>query len=177
MPVSRKYDVFGPFEIPRNDKQQRVNEKSLRNFWNELEGQNEGLASASGCYIFGIRAGRGATPWYVGQAKKTFRQECFASHKLVKYNEVITAKKGTPILFLLARRTPTGRFAKKLSSKEEANWVENRLIHHCLNANDRLLNVRDTAFPQEVRIPGLLNSPKARRSTEVRELRRLLNLK
>ena len=179
MPVRRRYEVFGPFEIPRTANLRRIDENSLRVFWNELEklrAKNKGLASASGCYIFGIRAGKGAKPWYVGQAKKTFKQECFTDHKLVRYNRVLTERKGTPILFLLARRTPTGRFAGKLGSKE-ADWVEKRLIHHCLDANDGLLNVRDTAFSQEVIIPGLLNSPKARRSTEVQELRSLLTLK
>ncbi len=183
MPVrrknERKYEVFGPFEIPRTASLRRVDKNSLNDFWNELEdrrAKNEGLASASGCYVFGIRAGKGAKPWYVGQATKTFKQECFTKHKLYHYNEVLTERKGTPILFLLARMTPTGRFKGKLGSKE-ADWVEKRLIHQCLDANDDLLNVRDTAFSQEVIIPGLLNSPKARRSTEVQELRSLLTLK
>ena len=59
----RKYDVFGPFEIPRTEKRQRVDRKSFRHFWNEVEAlrqKNEGLASASGCYIFAIRAGKGS---------------------------------------------------------------------------------------------------------------------
>ena len=174
----RRYDVFGPFEIPRTNSRRRVDRSSLRDFWNELEAlrpKNEGLASASGCYIFGIRAGKGAKPWYVGQATRTFRQECFTPHKLVRYNEVLTERKGTPLLFLLARMTPTGRFAGKLGPKE-ADWVENQLIHHCLSANDDLLNVRGTAFSAEVIIPGLLNSPQARRSTEVQDLRSLLSL-
>ena len=174
----RKYDVFGPFEIPRTENRQRVDRKSLRHFWNEVEAlrqKNEGLASASGCYIFAIRAGKGAKPWYVGQATKTFRQECFTPHKLVHYNEVLTERKGTPILFLLARMTPTGRFANKLGARE-ADWAENLLIHHCLRANDDLLNIRGTAFSTEVVIPGLLNSPQARRSREARDLRGLLNL-
>ena len=80
----RKYDVFGPFKIPRTENRQRVDRRGLRDFWNEVETlrqRNESLASASGCYIFAIRAGKGAKPWYVGQATKTFRQECFTPHK------------------------------------------------------------------------------------------------
>lgn len=174
----RKYDVFGPFEIPRTENRQRVDRTSLRSFWQEVEAQppkNEGLASASGCYIFGIRAGKGAKPWYVGQATRTFRQECFTPHKLVHYNGVLTGRTGTPILFLLARMTPTGRFVNTLGPRE-ADWVEQLLIHHCLLANDDLLNVRGTAFSTEVIIPGILNSPKARRSKEEKDLRNLLNL-
>ena len=174
----RKYDVFGPFEFPRTKSRRRVDRSSLGNFWEEVEAlrqKNEGLASASGCYIFGIRAGKGAKPWYVGQATKTFRQECFTPHKLVHYNEVLTERKGTPILLLLARMTPTGRFARNLGARE-ADWTERLLIHHCLSANDDLLNVRGTAFSAEVIIPGLLNSPRARPSKEATDLRCLLSL-
>lgn len=176
MPARRKYRVFGPFEIPRMSNLKRVDKTALKDFWEALHEKNVGLASASGCYIFGIRAGKGAKPWYVGQATKTFKQECFTDHKLLHYNSILTERMGTPILFLLARMTPTGRFAAKLNTKEAA-WVEERLIHQCLDANDDLLNVRNTAFSQEIIIPGILNSPKSRRSREERELRKLLALK
>ena len=176
MPVRRKYDVFGPFEIPRIKNGRRVDRDRRKNFWDELEEKNEGLAFASGCYIFGIRAGQGAKPWYIGKATKTFKQECFTDHKLVKYNQVLDQMKGTPILFLLARRTPTGKFAKNLGAKE-SEWVERELIHRCLDANDSLLNKRDTAFYQEVIIPGLINNPRARPSLEVQKLLNLLKPK
>ena len=175
----RNYDLFGPFNIPRTDNLQRVDKKGLREFWREVETENEsnrGLATARGCYIFGIRAGKGATPWYVGKATKTFRQECFTSHKLVHYNDVLLNRKGTPVLFLLARMTPTGKFIKTLKAPE-ANWVERILIHHCLNANSELCNVSGTALSSEVVIPGLLNNPRGQPSEASQNLRKLLSLR
>ena len=97
----RGYRVFGPFEIPRRKDRLQVERSELREFWKTVEGAADGLAAARGCYIFGIRAGKGAKPWYVGQAKRSFKQECFAPHKLVHYNGQISGSKGTPILLLL----------------------------------------------------------------------------
>ena len=169
----------GPFEVPRRDGGPRVDKRQLKGFWKEVEAAdkaNEGLADASGCYIFGIRAGRGAKPWYVGQAKTAFRKECFASHKLVHYNEILLKRKGTPILFLLARKTPRGVFARTLRERE-ANRLENLLIDYCLQANSDLLNIRGAAFLKEVIVPGLLNSPPGQPSKEAQFLRGLLSIR
>ena len=171
----RKYGVYGPFQIPRTDDRLEVDRSRLRDFWKEVDEWSGGLAGASGCYVFAMRAAKGARPWYVGQAKRGFRQECFAAHKLVRYNSVIGRRQGTPILFLLARVTPKGKFTKKLGPKE-ANWVENLLIRQCLQANAELLNVSGTAFATEVVIPGVFHSPAGPRSTETAALRGLLNL-
>ena len=174
--VKRKYGVFGPFEVPRHDGGRVVASGQLQDFWEEVGKNHPGLPDASGCYIFGIRAGKGATPWYVGQAKKAFREECFTYHKLHRYNEVLVdLKKGTPILLFLARQTPKGRFANKLP-KPEADSLENLLIHNCLRANQELLNISKTSFFKEAEIPGLLNSPQGVPPESTRFLRRLLNL-
>ena len=159
---ARKYRLFGPLEIPRGDDLKDVERKALKGFWEAAEDLRAGLAAASGCYIFAIRAGLGTRPWYVGQAKKGFQQECFTDPKLLRYNGVIGRKKGTPLLFLVARMTPTGRLANGLDEKE-VTWVENQLISHCLVANKELLNVSGVAFPTEVVIPGLLNTSRGSR--------------
>ena len=104
--AERRYWVYGPFEIPRIADRSEVDGAGLSGFWKEVETRDVGLAMASGCYVFGIRAAKGATPWYVGQAKVSFRQECFTRHKLNHYNSVIAHRTGTPILFLVARATP-----------------------------------------------------------------------
>ena len=70
----RNYGLFGPFEIPRVANG-RVDQRMLGNFWEKAEAGCPGLAKASGCYIFGIRAAKGARPWYVGQAKKAFKRD------------------------------------------------------------------------------------------------------
>ena len=172
----RDYGVFGPCDIPR-DTSGHVDDKRLAQFWQKAEAMFvDGLAGASGCYIFGVRAGRGATPWYIGQAKHSFKQECFTDRNLRRYDKILRQGRGTPILFLLARRTPVGRFQRRLG-EAEANRLENLLIDHCLQANSNLLNKRGTAFLKEVRIPGLLNSPPGPYSQEAKSLRRLLSIK
>lgn len=159
----RKYGVFGPFEVPRRYSGRVATPRKPRGFWEEVGENDPGLPDASGCYIVGIRAGKGATPWYVGQAKKAFREECFTSHKRLHYNEVLAdLKRGKPILLLLARQTPKGKFVKKLS-KPEADILENLLIYKCLHTNRELLNIGGTSFFKEAEIPGLLNSPRGPR--------------
>lgn len=174
--AERKYWVYGPFEIPRNRDLQQVENGGLPDFWRMVEDWDFGLAMASGCYVFGMRATKGSTPWYVGQAKVSFRQECFTTHKLNHYNSVIEARKGAPILFLVARTSPVrGSFVKRLG-RREADWVENFLIRQCLVANKQLLNVSGTAFAKGVVLPGVFRPGKGRYGAEVQEFRRLLNL-
>ena len=171
----RNYGLFGPFEIPRAANG-RVDQRVLGDFWEKAEAGCPGLAKASGCYIFGIRAAKGARPWYVGQARKAFKRECFTDSKLLRYNTVLADQdKGTPILFLLARMTPGGRFKMSLGVRE-AGWVESMLIHHCLDANGDLLNVSGTALSTEVVIPGLFRSPPGKPTPEARFLKTLLSL-
>ena len=172
----RKYDLFGPLKIARTEYG-HVDAGKLTEFWETANALSAGLSTASGCYIFGIRASKGIKPWYVGQATRGFKQECFTPDKLVKYNDVLCAiGKGTPVLFLLARRTPRGRFAKTLQN-DEANWVERLLIHYCLHANDQLVNQHGTRFPKEVVIPGLINSHVGKPPKEVQQLRLMLSIK
>ena len=174
--AERRYWVYGPFEIPRDRDLMEVDKRGLRGFWEAVENAELGLAGASGCYVFGMRATKGARPWYVDQAKVSFRQECFTKHKLDHYNSVIEARRGTPILFLVARATPErGHFVRRLG-RREADWMENLLIRHCLVANKRLLNVSGTVFPKEVVVPGVFRPGKGRNGVDVREFRRLLSL-
>ena len=174
--VRRRYGVFGPFKVPRDDGGRVADSGQLRDFWGKVGKNDPGLPDASGCYIFGIRASKGAKPWYVGQAKQAFRNECFTYHKLHHYNKVLAdRKKGTPILLLLVRLTPGGGFVNQLS-KSEANSLENLLIYNCLRANQELLNTSRTSFFREAEIPGLLNSPQGAPSESTKFLSRLLNL-
>ena len=87
---------------------------ALADFWGQAELAHQGLRSGVGCYIFAVRAGKGITPWYVGQSKGAFEKECFAYQKQAIYREVMDdIAKGTPILFLIVRMTPKGRLSKR----------------------------------------------------------------
>ena len=57
-----RYGVFGPFEVPRDDDGRVADFGQLRDFWGKVGENHPELPNASGCYIFGIRAGRGGTP-------------------------------------------------------------------------------------------------------------------
>ena len=117
--AERRFWVYGPFEIPRSQDLLEVDKGGLRGLWEQVEYAEFGLAVASGCYVFRMRATSGSRPWYVGQAKVSFRQECFTRHKLNHYNSVIEAKRGIPILFLVARATPErGQFVRRLGRRE-----------------------------------------------------------
>jgi hypothetical protein len=94
------FQVHGPFEVPthRGRAARFINEEMGRQFWKE----NPNLAYRRGCYVFAIRAGRGATPLYVGMARDKFKQEVFAHHKLTRYQEGLADySRGTPVLFFL----------------------------------------------------------------------------
>ncbi|MBK6688480.1 MAG: hypothetical protein IPG45_28670 [Deltaproteobacteria bacterium] len=70
-----------------------ITNENVQSFW----GDNDDLGGRKGCYIFGIRAGKGWTPGYVGKATKSFKQEVFAHDKLTRYQQFLADyKRGTP---------------------------------------------------------------------------------
>jgi hypothetical protein len=102
------FKVFGPYPIRREGRLISKSREHLRAFWSEIEAEAKGLPDACGCYVFSIRR----RAWYVGLAEKqSFCQECFALHKLTQYNYSLQRVSGEPQLHLLAKLTPTGRFA------------------------------------------------------------------
>ena len=160
----RNYRVYGPLDIPRTDDLRQVDRKRLSGFWKNANDAASELATATGCYIFGIRAGKGARPWYVGQAKKSFKNECFTPHKLLYYNTAVLKRQGTPIMFLVARMTPgraeirekiraeRGRLGGKPADsplfrrqQKSTQYKWNRLLHRS----------HDTRFIQESSRPTL----------------------
>lgn len=173
------YDTYGPFEIPRTRTRGRLlpdfNARTLRGFWTEVSNEKLGLSNARGCYVFAISAGGGIRPWYVGQSKTGFRQECFQPTKKVIYTEVCAAiERGKPVLILVARLTSTGNFMRGRLRDDEASFVERMLMLQALSSNPDLKNVAGLAHAKQLRIPGLLNSPKGTQGPGARLLRRTL---
>ena len=152
-----KYATFGEFEIPRRGS--TIDKSELSTFWDSVESTEYWLSNAVGCYLFAIRAGAGIRPWYVGRSTTGFRKECFASHKLVHYTEVIAEMgKGTPVMILVARLTATENFARAVP-RNEIDFVEKQLIYRALERNPDLKNVMNKKF-KGVSIPGFMNNPK-----------------
>lgn len=167
-----------PIEIPRQSNGLIAADKvSLTTFWSRVdEEMEEGLSGTIGCYIFSLRAGKGALPWYVGKAEKqSFRKECFASHKLVHYNNVIADRKGTPLLTLVAKYTPKGKIINPTGNEHlDIQFLETILISNCLRRNADLFNIKDTKLLREMMVPGLLNTPKGKAATSVLNFKELI---
>ena len=176
-----KYEVFGPFCLPRAKNAHgnltlNLSIHTIKKFWVEVEKRHQDLSNAVGCYIFGVEHGKTINPWYIGQAKKNFKDECLADHKRDKYRTVMDdVRRGKPVLIFVARLTDTGKFKGKLA-KDEAKFVENKLIHSALILNPSLQNVRSTKFLHEVQVPGFLQIGPGQPSEGAKLLKKTLGL-
>jgi len=166
------------FEIPRQDNGLIAGDKeSMLDFWARVDDEQEDkLSGAIGCYIFSIRAGKGALPWYVGLAEKqSFRKECFTSHKLVHYNNAVANRRGTPLLTLVAKYTPGNKLLGPTGGEHrDIQFLEAMLISNCLSRNAELFNIRDTKLLREMVVPGLINTPQGKAAASVSDFRVLI---
>jgi len=167
-----------PFAIPKQKNGLVVTDKkTLAEFWDELDEETEcDLSGAIGCYIFSIRAGKGVLPWYVGLAEKqSFRKECFTPHKLNHYNNAVAARKGTPMLTLVAKYTPSGKLISPTGgTHRDIQHLEPMLIAKCLGRNPNLLNMKDTMLLREMVVPGLINGGKGQPTASVATFKALI---
>ena len=126
-------------------------------FWQSVEASIPGLSDACGCYVFAVKARCGALPWYVGlTTKRTFEGEAYGAHQVNHYNPVVVGKVGVSAqLFLLAKETPTGRFAKSsVRSRKDIEYLETFLFGVALNRNAKLRNSKNTKFLKNICVPG-----------------------
>ena len=174
------YEVHGPLKLPRNrNRLLPPQKKQLNKFWDTVDTQHPGLAEACGCYLFGIRAGRGLRIWYVGQAnRQSFRHECLTLSKIALYNDAIASRTGTPVIFLVARRTRSDRAYSKPSRRgfRDIAFLEDYFIGAALVRNDQLLNQKGTKLFKEIVVPGFLNPPQGPSGNAAVSLRRALRL-
>ncbi|EHR7861162.1 hypothetical protein HJ171_23185 [Vibrio parahaemolyticus] len=174
-----KFYPYESVEIPRTEKGLIDNSKpAMIEFWESVEELEEGLSEAIGIYIFSVRAGQGNLPWYVGKAEKqTFKKECFTHHKLTHYNNCIVGKRGTPLLTLLPKFTPSWGFPKPTNAcHSDINALEKMLIGTCLQKNRNLLNIRDTKLHKEIVVPGYINTPQGGVSNSVKDFKHLIGV-
>ena len=155
-----QFEVFGPFELPR----QRsglvdVSRDAKRKLIDDLESKRIGLSQAHGCYVFGTASGRGTLPWYVGKAERlSFIREVLSPSKLVHYNDVLGDRnRGKPVLYLIARITPKGRFCRPTSNRT-VQYLETLLIGICIRRNADLRNSKDTKLLRELKVRGIFNT-------------------
>jgi hypothetical protein len=173
--------IFFPhtaIEIPRQKNGHvAADRESLTFFWDTVNSQLEdGLAGGIGCYIFSVKSGGGSLPWYVGLAEKqSFRKECFTSHKLVHYNDVLAGRRGIPMMTFVAKYTPGERLLGPTGNEHrDIRFLERMLISNCLKRNADVSNSRDTKLLREMMVPGLMNSPAGKASTSVSDFKNLI---
>ena len=169
-----KFEPYGPFKLPRLDGEI---DRSKRNaFWKEIEARHPLLPDAVGCYIFALKAAKGIRPWYVGKTeRRSFAGETWEPGKLLGYGRVVRKHKGTPMLFLLAKLTDQGKFARPTKRKMGAvAALEEMLIAVCLQRNRELLNKKTTRYLKGLQVPGYLNDNPGARPKSAKALARLL---
>ena len=153
-----KYEVHGPFKVPRNRRLIDHSPVARRTFWETVDDCETGLSKAVGCYVFCI----GRRPWYVGVAERqAFDRECFALHKIVAFNSALNkVAKGQPQLVLISKMTNSGRFAKPTTNAHKSSqFLEDMMIGMALAANPEIVNVKGTKFSKELVVPGVINTP------------------
>lgn len=171
------YSVHGPYTLPRYRNLVTRDFREKRAFWSNVEDDEQGLASACGCYVFTIRG----IVRYVGlAAKQTFKGECFKPHKLNQYDLGLQETQGEPRLILIAKRTPEGRFAKPTQNDNghgDIVFLEQMLIGMGIQREPDLLNIRGTKLLKSMHVPGVLNTTQGEaRANSVQALRFALGL-
>ncbi|MCL2629231.1 MAG: hypothetical protein FWD33_00845 [Alphaproteobacteria bacterium] len=168
-----KFDTFFFDSIPLKwNRKTREIDKSV--FWKQAETKQgfQGISEAKGCYIFGLSCAGGLMPYYVGQAKKTFKQEVFGLHQMRIYDKCINNNKGTPVLILVSAMTGKNEFSKANHDKV-INWVEDLLISYALERNPKVENSSKTAYWKNVEIPGLWKTGWGKNTKDSNALKRM----
>jgi hypothetical protein len=174
-----KFSVHGPFEVPRHNGLVDTSATAKKTFWHAVESKSPSLSSACGCYIFVVKARRGALPWYVGlTTRRTFKAEALGAHQINHYNPALVKKVGVKAqLFFLAKETPSGRFAKpSKNSHRDVKFLEIFLFGVALNRNSALRNAKNTKFLKGICVPGVINSPQRPPHKQDRALKSALGL-
>lgn len=170
-----RYTVHGPFEILRAGHIISRDRNDKLDLWRRTDAEEEDLSYACGCYVFSIRH----RVWYVGLAERqSFRKECFAPHKLTQYDASLNEVSGVPYLYLLAKRTPKGRFATpSKSGYKDIQALEKLLIGQAIKRNPDVMNIKDTKILRELNVPGIINSEQGQgRASAVQALRQSLGI-
>ena len=136
--------VIGPIDVDYRDAlaAKCIEPENKKEFLARLK--KHGISDKQGCYVFCMRSGKGYTPWYVGKATKSMRQECMEQHKLVKYSLVFAnGTHGSPVMFFIVPEGTKNKVGRKVCDE-----VETELIQYALNKNHDLLNIQKTTIPE-----------------------------
>jgi len=161
--------IIGPRELTtyKGKVARTITDDDVRAFWRH----NEDVAPRRGCYVFGMRAGKGMTPAYVGKATRNFHREVLADNKVKRYQRVLANyHRGKPVLFFVL--APYRRGAPNV---EDIGALERYLIQVAMRANPDILNVQGTKT-ERWGILGVVRGGKGKPSGAARKFRALLKL-
>ena len=171
------FDIAGPFEISRHGRKKNITKNSIAGLRERLEECEKGLSESCGCYIFAKRAGGGVIPWYVGKAcRRSMLKEALNAENIIKYNKVLDDDRGTPLIFVIPARTPTGKLRKRPKSGglESLTFLERWLIAAGIERNSDLINNKETKFLRNLHVVGIFNARHGESTVASQELRRAL---
>ena len=163
------FRIHGPFQIPVEQLARgRHIPKNLDEFWDDVGD----IKPRRGVYVFGIRAGQGITPWYVGKATRTFEQECFASHKRAAHYTPTILKylRGTPVMFFAVYPKQVGP-----PNSKKIDELEKFLINVGSVKNEELTNILGRKKPTWG-IAGVLRGGKGRHGEAPAQFRKSMGL-
>ena len=172
------FEVYGPFTLPRQESGLiDVSREKKKSFLEDIEKVRSGLSKSHGCYVFGLASGRGALPWYVGKAEKlSFSDEMLTPTKLLHYNNVLAGRRrGKPVVYLIARVTPSGRLCRPGANATVA-FLETMLIGIGMQRNAELRNRKDTRLLRELKVRGVINSKQGHPGRPAVQLKALLDM-
>ena len=171
--IQTELAVEGPYSIPFESQERgtskRITRDNAKQFWSQ-DGLSR-VGSRQGCYVFALAVSRGYTPWYVGKATKSFRQESLHDHKLVHYNEVIyKGHKGKPVMFFVARAGTRTKIPKS-----QIDDLETFLIQCAMYKNQDLRNKQKTKTPLWG-IRGVLRGGRGKSPENAKRFKSMLNI-
>jgi len=167
---------FGPFRLPRIN-QKKIDATARARFWRRIDARHPGLSKAVGCYVFAIIASKGTLPWYIGRTTTaSFARETWSARRLAQYQNILRRRRqGTPVLLLVAKRSPGGGFAKPSQSGQAAiDLLRDLVLESALLRNRKLHNRRDTRHLQGISMSGFINAKPGRPTDAARRLAQVL---
>ena len=173
-----KFEIFGPFNLTKKaNGLVDFTRLSRREFWASVEEEYPGLSGACGCYVLAAKGPQGALPHYVGLAsQQSFERECSQNHVLRHIDNAIAGKpRLRPQLFLVAKKTPQGRFARRSRAlQKDIEFLEDYLIGLALDRNPKLGNLRGTRFLRGLTVRGFFNASRGARPSASASFSRMI---
>jgi hypothetical protein len=171
--MSTILEVSEPFKVRcergTSGTARQVGKKHIQTFWDT---EASLYAIKQGCYVFAMKAGKGYTPWYVGKATKSFKQECFQPPKLLNYNKVLfKGHRGTPVIFFIAPGGNKNRVPTRIIDE-----VETFLIQAALYENPQITNVQKTKNVPKWGIKGVVRGGKGKPDATAKAFAKMMGL-